>query len=388
MRFWKRSLLFIIAKITGIFYDSPTNTSYAWNFGFLALIFLMMQIVTGILLAMFYNPSAQLAYEVIMYINNEVYYGWWLRLIHANGASWFFLVVYIHMFRGIYYGSYTYPRQLLWMSGVILWVLMVATAFLGYVLPWGQMSFWAAMVITNLLSALPLIGADLIYLLWGGFSISDASLHRFYSLHFTLPFVLLFLSIIHIALLHEFGSNNKLGIQSRVDKVPFTPYYMLKDIFSLIFVLWILSLIVFTVPDLLGHSDNYNKANFLVTPAHIVPEWYFLPLYAVLRSVTHKLIGVLLLALSILVVLLLPYICKYQIIRSTSFRPIHGIFFWFFTVNCLLLGWIGGLPVEEPYLTLGQLFTTMHFVIVVLFFPISTLIDIMVYQILSITKKK
>lgn len=387
MRFWKRSLLFIIAKITGVFYDSPTNTSYAWNFGFLALVFLMMQILTGIFLAMFYNPSANLAYEVIMYINNEVYYGWWLRLMHANGASWFFLVVYIHMFRGIYYGSYTYPRQLLWITGVILWVLMVATAFLGYVLPWGQMSFWAAMVITNLLSALPLIGADLIYLLWGGFSISDASLHRFYSLHFTLPFVLLFLSIIHIALLHEFGSNNKMGVQSRVDKIPFTPYYIIKDLFGLIFVLWIMLYIIFTVPDLLGHSDNYNKANFLVTPAHIVPEWYFLPLYAVLRSVTHKLLGVGLLALSILVLLFLPYICKYQIVRSTAFRPVHGVFFWFFLVNCLLLGWIGGLPVEEPYFTLGQLFTIMHFVIVVLLFPISTLVDKLVYQILLLNKQ-
>lgn len=382
MRLWQKTLLLQLAKITGLFYLSPTNTTYAWNFGFLALVLLVAQILTGVFLAMFYNPSASLAYEAVMYINNEVYYGWWLRLMHANGASWFFLVVYIHMFRGLYYGSYAYPRQLLWVSGVILWVLMVATAFLGYVLPWGQMSFWAAMVITNLLSALPLIGADLIYLLWGGFSIADASLHRFYSLHFLLPFVILFVSIIHIALLHEFGSNNPLGLPNPQDTTPFTPYYLVKDFFSLIFVFLAMGLIVFLVPDLLGHSDNYIKANFLVTPAHIVPEWYFLPLYAVLRSVTHKLLGILLLALFILVILLLPYLCKHQMIRSTLFRPLHGFVFWLFFVNCLLLGWIGGLPTDAPYLALGQLFTALHFFLLAVAFPVTGLLEHLIYDVL------
>ena len=382
-----RSLFLDMFKITGIFYLSPSNTSYAWNFGFLALFFLGSQIVSGIFLAMFYNPSAFLAYEVIMYINNEIYYGWWLRLLHANGASFFFLVVYIHMFRGIYYGSFNYPRQLLWMSGVIIWLLMIATAFLGYVLPWGQMSFWAAMVITNLLSALPLIGTDLIYLLWGGFSISDASLHRFYSLHFTLPFVILFLSIIHILFLHEYGSNNLLGVVSRSDTVPFMPYYILKDIFSLIAVLIVLFSIIFIAPDWLAHSDNFNKANFLVTPAHIVPEWYFLPLYAVLRSVTHKLLGIGLLALFILVILFLPYLCLYQLIRSSLFRPLHTICFWFFVANSILLGWIGGLPVDQPFLFLGQVFTFFHFFILVVLFPLTGFIEMIVYHLLYLRSK-
>jgi quinol-cytochrome oxidoreductase complex cytochrome b subunit len=380
MRLWNRSLLFEIMKLTGVFYLSPSNTSYAWNFGFLAMVFLGLQIITGVVLAMFYNPSAELAYEVIMYINNEVYYGWWIRLLHANGASWFFFVVYIHMFRSLYYGSFCYPRQALWISGVIIWVTMIATAFLGYVLPWGQMSFWAAMVITNLLSALPLIGADLIYLLWGGFSITDASLHRFYSLHFCLPFVLLFLSIIHIAFLHEYGSNNPTGIINRSDLIPFMPYFIIKDLFGMIFVLIAVFIIIFVIPDWLGHPDNFIKANPLVTPAHIVPEWYFLPLYAVLRSVTHKLLGITLLALSILVLIILPYLCRYQLVRSSSFRPLSGVAFWFFVVNSLLLGWIGGLPVDDPYLFLGQLFTCLHFVILGVIYPLLTLIELIVYQ--------
>lgn len=369
-------------KVSGIFYLSPSNVSYAWNFGFLALIFLGSQIVSGIFLAMFYNPSAFLAYEVIMYINNEVYYGWWLRLLHANGASFFFLVVYIHMFRGLYYGSFVYPRQLLWMSGVIIWLLMIATAFLGYVLPWGQMSFWAAMVITSLLSGIPLIGTDLIYLLWGGFSISDSSLHRFYSLHFTFPFVILFLSILHILFLHEYGSNNILGVLTRTDNIPFMPFYLIKDFFSLVIVFLGFSVILFILPDFFAHSDVYNKANFLVTPVHIVPEWYFLPLYAVLRSVTHKLLGLFLLFLFILVILLLPYLSFSQLIRSSFFRPCYSFFFWFFFVNCLLLGWIGGLPVESPFIFLGQLFTFLHFLLVVFIFPALSFLELLIYQLL------
>jgi quinol-cytochrome oxidoreductase complex cytochrome b subunit len=349
MRFWQRTLLTFIFRVTAIFYLSPSNTSYFWNFGFLAFIFLILQMITGIFLAMFYNPSALLAFEVIMYINNEVYYGWWLRLLHANGASWFFLVVYLHMLRSIYYGSFVFPRQYLWVSGIVIWFLMIVTAFLGYVLPWGQMSFWAAMVITNLLSSIPYIGVDLIYLLWGGFTISDASLHRFYSLHFTLPFVIFFLSIVHILFLHEFGSNNLLGIVIRTDGVPFAPYYVLKDLFSLVLVFIVFFFIVFLLPDLFGHSDNYIRANFLVTPTHIVPEWYFLPLYAVLRSITHKFLGFVLLLFFVFSLALLPYVSILYLVRSSSFKPSNALFFWFFLFDCLLLGWIGGLAVDAPY---------------------------------------
>jgi len=236
MRVWDTGLLFWIIKVTGIFYKTPVNLNYWWNFGFLALIFLIIQIVTGIFLAMFYNPNALFAYEAIMELNNEVYYGWWLRAIHANGASFFFLIVYIHMARSLYYGSFAHPRQLLWVSGVIIWILMIITAFLGYILPWGQMSFWGAMVITNLLAALPLIGDDVVLLLWGGYSIDNCTLHRFYSLHFTFPFIILIVSIIHLCFLHEFGSNNPLGIACPLDNSPFSPYYVIKDSFSLLVV--------------------------------------------------------------------------------------------------------------------------------------------------------
>jgi len=275
-RFWLKGLGNYFIKISGIFYRSPLNLNYWWNFGSLALYFLIIQIITGIVLAMFYNPSAYLAYYIIMELNNDIYYGWLIRSIHANGASFFFLCVYLHMFRGIYYGSFAYPRQSLWITGMIIFVLMIITAFLGYILPWGQMSFWAAMVITSLLAVIPEIGADLIFLLWGGYSIHDATLHRFYSLHFAFPFLILIISIIHLFLLHEFGSNNPLGLNSELDWIPFSPYYLLKDCLSLMIILIIFCYIVFAIPDLLGHPINYEKANFLVTPPHIVPEWYLL----------------------------------------------------------------------------------------------------------------
>lgn len=348
--------------------------------------------ITGIILAMFYNPSASLAYYVIMEINNEVYYGWWLRALHANGASFFFIVVYIHMARGMYYGSFAYPRQFLWISGVILWILMIATAFFGYILPWGQMSFWGAMVITNLFYAIPLIGSDLIFLLWGGFSIDDATLHRFYSLHFTLPFIILFISIVHIALLHEFGSNNPLGIIAKIDTVPFSPYFILKDVYSFIIVLIILSLVIFQSPDLLGHTDNYNRANFLVTPTHIVPEWYFLPLYAILRSVTSKLFGIFLILLLIICLLIFPFLLKNHIIRSALFKPFFCFFVWSFFINCLLLGWIGGLPVMDPYLFLGQCFSVWYFYLVFVIFPLlgfweRLIYDAFIYRFVKLTFK-
>ena len=386
MRFWSKSLFSLVIKSSGLYYLSPSNLNYFWNFGFFSFFFLMLQIVTGIILAMFYNPSASLAYSVIMDINNEVYYGWWVRALHANGASFFFIVVYIHMARSIYYGSFIYPRQLLWITGVILWVLMIITAFFGYILPWGQMSFWGAMVITNLFYAIPLIGTDLIYLLWGGFSIDDATLHRFYSLHFTLPFIILFLSLLHFFCLHEFGSNNPLGISSKVDSIPFFPYYIIKDTFSLIIVLFLLFLIIFKSPDFLGHTDNYNRANFLVTPAHIVPEWYFLPLYAVLRSVTSKLFGIFLIALLIICLLLLPFLLKNNVIRSSIFKPFFAFFFWSFLFDCVILGWIGGLPVMSPYLIIGQLSAVWYFFSVFLLLPLMGFLELLLYNCFHVKK--
>lgn len=258
MRFFTKSLLFWIGKVTALFYKGPSNTSYWWNFGFYSFFFLIFQIVTGIFLAMFYNPSVFLAYASIIEINNEIYFGWWIRALHANGASFFFAVVYIHMARGLYYGSFAYPRELLWVSGMIIWLLMIVTAFLGYILPWGQMSFWGAMVMTSLLASVPLVGSDFVLLLWGGFSIDDATLHRFYSLHFALPFIILMVSIIHFCFLHEYGSNNPLGIPAVLDNIPFVPYFVLKDTYSLVFVFSILFSIIFLSPDLLGHPDNIN----------------------------------------------------------------------------------------------------------------------------------
>lgn len=380
MRLWYKSLLFWIIKISGLFYDTPVNLNYWWNFGVLSLYFLLSQIVTGIVLAMFYNPNSVLAFTIIMDLNNEVYYGWWIRYVHANGASFFFLCVYLHMFRNIYYGSFLFPRQLLWISGMIIFVLMIVTAFLGYILPWGQMSFWGAMVITSLLAAIPLIGSDLIFLLWGGFSIHDATLHRFYSLHFTLPFILLLLVFIHLFFLHEFGSSNPLGIPSILDKIPFSPYYVLKDAFSIILVLIILIFILTLTPDLLGHSVNYEKANFLVTPAHIVPEWYLLFFYAVLRSVTNKLLGFFFMVCSLAVLFLLPYILKNFLIRSSMFKPWHASWFWIFISIALLLGWIGGLPVMDPYLGFGQNLCFLYFLIILFFFPLGSPLERLVYD--------
>lgn len=381
LRFWNRSLLFWIFRTSGIFYISPSNFNYWYNFGVIALYALFAQIITGILLAMFYNPSASLAFASIININNDIIYGWWLRGIHANGASLFFFVVYIHILKGLYYGSFSFPRHLLWMSGVVIWVLMIATAFLGYVLPWGQMSFWGAMVITSLLGAIPLVGNDILFLLWGSYSIDDVTLHRFYSLHYTLPFVILIVVILHLFFLHEFGSSNPLGLVSKLDDIPLFPYYSIKDFFSIIFVWFFFFLIIFKSPDLLGHSDNYNIANALVTPVHIVPEWYFLPLYAVLRSVTDKLLGILLIALFIICILLLPFILKNIVIRSSLFKPFFAIVFWYFVFTCLLLGWIGGLPVMVPYTFIGLGLTISYFFIILVLFPLNDVFEKVLYDV-------
>jgi ubiquinol-cytochrome c reductase cytochrome b subunit len=339
-----------------------------WSFGSLAGFCLVIQILTGIFLAMHYTPHIDYAFDSVEHIMRDVPGGWLLRYVHANGASMFFIVVYIHIFRGLYYGSYIYPRGFLWCSGVIIFLLMMATAFMGYVLPWGQMSFWGATVITNLFSAVPLIGGSIVEWLWGGFSVSNATLNRFFSLHYLMPFVIVGLVIIHLALLHDVGSNNPLGINTNVETISFYPYFYVKDLFSFFIFLFLFSVVVFFYPNVLGHSDNYIPANPMSTPSHIVPEWYFLPFYAILRSIPDKLGGVVAMISSILILLLLP-VLNTSLIRSSKFRPLFAFSFWFLVSDFLILGWIGQKPVETPYMEIGQVATVFYFVYILVLIP-------------------
>jgi quinol-cytochrome oxidoreductase complex cytochrome b subunit len=376
MRLLKSNVLLSTLDGFIISYPAPANLSYWWNFGVLALVCLALQIITGIALAMHYVPNADLAFISVEHIMRDVNYGWLLRYIHANGASMFFIAVYLHTFRGLYYGSYTAPRTHLWGIGVIILLIMILTAFLGYVLPWGQMSFWAATVITNLASAIPVVGKHIVLWLWGGFAVDNATLNRFFSFHYLFPFILLFLVILHLVFLHEYGSNNPIGVRDieEIDKIPFTPYFTVKDVFGIIVFLIFFGLFVFFAPNLLGHTDNYIPANPLITPAHIVPEWYFLPFYGILRSIPNKLGGVVALVLSIIVLIFLPLFNQSDI-RSTSFRPILKVSFWFFVSICLLLGWIGGNPIEEPYYQIGQILTVLYFLYFILFLPLLGILD-------------
>nr|YP_009317220.1 apocytochrome b [Palpitomonas bilix]YP_009317265.1 apocytochrome b [Palpitomonas bilix]BAV82388.1 apocytochrome b [Palpitomonas bilix]BAV82433.1 apocytochrome b [Palpitomonas bilix] len=349
-------------------YPTPVNISYWWGYGSLAGIFLVVQLVTGIFLAMHYTPHIDLAFFSVEHIMRDVNGGWLLRYLHANGASFFFLAVYIHMFRGLYYGSYAFPRAMTWCLGVVIIILMMATAFMGYVLPWGQMSFWAATVITNLFSAFPYVGESIVTLLWGGFSVDNATLNRFFSLHYLLPFAIAAVAVVHIAVLHIEGSNNPLGVNGSVDKIGFYPYLWVKDVLGWVFFGFIYSIFVFFYPNYLGHPDNYIEANPMVTPAHIVPEWYFLPYYAILRSIPDKLGGVIAMFGSLVVLFLLPWLNTSEI-RSSAFRPIHRKFFWLLVVDCFILGWIGGEAPETPYLEIGQLATLYYFVYFLLIIP-------------------
>nr|YP_009317515.1 apocytochrome b [Gelidium isabelae]AOX48967.1 apocytochrome b [Gelidium isabelae] len=359
MRLAKRPLISVINNHL-IDYPTPINIHYAWNFGFLSAMCLIIQILTGIFLAMHYTPHVDLAFASVEHIMRDVNYGWLLRYIHANGASMFFVVVYIHIFRGLYFGSYTKPRHWVWVLGVIIFFLMMGTAFMGYILPWGQMSLWGATVITNLASAIPLIGDYIVTWLWGGFSVDNATLNRFFSLHYLLPFVIAALSLIHLAVLHQDGSGNPLGIDSNVDKVTMFPYFIVKDFLGLITFLIFFSSFVYFSPNVLGHADNYIEANPMVTPAHIVPEWYFLPFYAILRSIPHKLGGVIAMIAAILILALLPWIHSTEI-RSSRFRPIYKFLYWTMVSCCLILGWIGGMPVEDPYVLIGQIASVYYF---------------------------
>ena len=343
-------------------YPTPKNLNYWWNFGSLAGIVLVILIVTGIVLAMHYTPHVDYAFQSVERIMRDVNYGWLIRYVHANGASFFFIVVYIHIFRGLYYGSYKAPRELLWILGVVILLLMMATAFMGYVLPWGQMSFWGATVITNLFSVIPIVGDWVVTLLWGGFSVDNPTLNRFFSLHFLLPFVIVGVVVLHIVALHRFGSNNPLGIDVRgkQDSIPFHPYYTIKDMFGLGVFLTILAAVVFFLPNAMGHADNYIPANPLVTPAHIVPEWYFLPFYAILRAIPDKLMGVLAMFASIGVLFILPWLDRSPV-RSGTFRPLFKIFFWLLLADCVMLGYLGGKPPEGIYVILSRLGTLYYF---------------------------
>lgn len=350
------------------YYPVPSNITYFWNFGLLAGICLAIQIFTGIGLAMHYAADVNLAFLSVEHIMRDVNYGWLLRYVHANGASMFFIVVYIHMFRGLYFASYLQPRQALWVSGATIFILMMATAFIGYVLPWGQMSFWGATVITNLFSAFPYVGTEIVYWLWGGFSVDNPTLNRFYSLHYLLPFAILGVVLVHLVFLHEVGSNNPLGARSYQDQLPFTPYSTFKDLYALIVFFLFFGIFVFFAPNYLGHSDNYIQANPMVTPPHIVPEWYFLPFYAILRSVPDKLTGVLLMFAAVFTLLLLPFYVQSDI-RSSAFRPLYRALFWLFVVDTLLLAWVGGNPVKSPYYELGQVCTVFYFVYLINILP-------------------
>lgn len=380
-RFFRNSVLSNFLFEFAVIYPTPSNLSYFWNFGFLALVCLIFQIITGIILAMHYTPHVDLAFTSVEHLMRDVNYGYFLRYAHANGASAFFFIVYVHLLKGLYFGSYAYPRQVLWSSGVIILLMMIATAFMGYVLPWGQMSFWAATVITNLFSAIPVIGLDLVYWLWGGFSIDNPTLNRFFSLHYFLPFVILGLVVFHLVCLHNWGSNNPLGLNLKVDTFSFTPFFFVKDFSFLNFFFLFISVFVFFSPNFLGHPDNYILANPLVTPNHIVPEWYFLPFYAILRALPDKLLGTIFLLFSIAVLLILPFFSNVGV-RSSYFRPIFQIFFWVFVVIALTLGWVGGKPIEPTYYFVGQFSTFSYFFYFLVLIPACSKIDFFFFEIL------
>jgi len=365
---WNKNKFLGILNSHLVDYPTPINVNYFWSFGSTAGFCLVIQLLTGIFLAMHYTPHIDYAFNSVEHIMRDVNNGWLIRYLHANGASMFFIVVYCHIFRGLYFGSYIKPRESLWCSGVFIFLLMMGTGFMGYVLPWGQMSFWGATVITNLASAIPLVGPSIVEWLWGGFSVDNATLNRFFSLHYLFPFIIVGLVLVHLALLHESGSNNPLGITKGSSVISFYPYFYVKDLFAFLILIFSFSFLIFYFPNFLGHTDNYIPANPLVTPPHIVPEWYFLPFYAILRSIPDKLGGVLAMLAAILVLLLLPFI-NFSNIRSNKFRPLFAFTYWFLVTDFAILGWIGQKPVETPFIEVGMLATFLYFFILLILFP-------------------
>ncbi len=364
-------------------YPTPRNLNYWWNYGSLAGIALMILIITGIMLAMQYTPHQDFAFDSVERIMRDVNYGWLLRYVHMNGGSFFFIVVYIHILRGLYYGSYKEPRELLWIIGVTLLLLMMAAAFLGYVLPWGQLSYWAAKVITNMFTAFPIVGEPIVTWLWGGYTVGNPTLNRFFALHYLIPFVIVGVVMLHIWALHRFGSSNPVGIDANgpQDKIPFHPYYTIKDLFGLGVFLTLFAALVFFAPNMLGETINYVEANPLVTPAHIVPEWYFLPFYAILRSVTFdlwflsaKLIGVVLMFGSTMILFLVPWLDRSPV-RSARFRPWYKWFFWIWVFDCAVLTWVGANPPEPPYLYIGQVGTVWYFSHFLVILPLLSIFE-------------
>jgi len=367
----------LLKMVNSYVIDSPTpsNISYLWNFGSLLGLCLVIQIVTGVMLGMHYTPNVLEAFDSVEHIMRDVNNGWLLRYLHSNTASAFFFIVYLHIGRGIYYGSYKAPRTLVWVIGTVIFILMMATAFLGYVLPYGQMSLWGATVITNLMSAIPWVGQDIVEFIWGGFSVNNATLNRFFALHFVLPFVLAALALMHLIALHDsVGSGNPLGVSANYDRLPFAPYFLFKDLITIFIFTVVLSVFVFFMPNVLGDSENYVMANPMQTPPAIVPEWYLLPFYAILRSIPNKLLGVIAMFSAILALLSLPF-TDLSKLRGIQFRPLSKIAFFIFVVNFLILMQLGAKHVESPFIEFGQISTTLYFAHFLIIIPFITLLE-------------